>query len=153
MPDALIRGKVAKHKSTPFEVLVALIDDVSYYVPEQLARREDLPKSIAMRLTDHPDATVRYRLVNYRAATEVLIKLASDEEEEVRREIVKQADTPLEVLKILVKDPEPGVRNAAKKHHNWAIHSRIQLGTSDLYKRIFKEEFEAALREKKRRNL
>ena len=59
----------------------------------------------------------------------------------------------VKALKILVKDPEPRVRNAAKKHHNWTMLSRAQVGASDLYKRIFKEELEAALRDKKRRNL
>ena len=153
--DSLTRSKVAEHKSTPLEVLVALIDDVSYHVVERLAQRKDLPKSIAMRLTDHESAQVRYWLAwgTRGQASEVLIKLASDEEERVRREVAQHLNAPLEALKILVKDPEPRVRNAAKKHHNWTMLSRAQLGASDLYKRIFKEELEAALREKKRRNL
>ena len=152
--DSLTRSKVAKHKSTPPEVLVALIDDVSYSVVEQLAQRKDLPKSIAMRLTDHKSAKVRYWLAwGTRGAPEVLVKLASDEEEGVRREVAQHVETPIEALKILVKDPEPRVRAAAKKHHNWTMLGRASAGASDLYKRIFKEELEAALREKKRRNL
>ena len=153
--DSLTRSNVAKHKSTPFEVLVALSDDVSYHVAGRVAQRKDLPKSIAMRLTDHKSAQVRYWLAwgTRGQADEVLIKLASDEEEKVRREVAQHLNTPLEALKILVKDPEPRVRNAAKKHHNWTMLGRAQLGASDLYKRIFKEELEAALREKKRRNL
>ena len=153
--DSLTRSNVAKHKSTPFEVLVALSDDVSYHVVGRVAQRKDLPKSIAMRLTDHESAQVRYWLAwgTRGQASEVLIKLASDEEEKVRREVAQHLNAPLEALKILVKDPEPRVRNAAKKHHNWTMLSRAQVGASDLYKRIFKEELEAALREKKRRNL
>jgi len=153
--DSLTRSNVAKHKSTPLEVLVALIDDVSYFVVQQLAQRGDLPKSIAMRLTDHESPKVRRWLAwgTRGQAPEVLIKLASDEEERVRREVAHHLSAPLEALKILVKDPEPRVRNAAKNHHNWTMLSRAQLGASDLYKRIFKEELEAALREKKRRNL
>ena len=153
--DSLTRSKVAEHKSTPLEVLVELADDISWHVVERLAGRRDLPKSIAMRLTDHESAQVRYWLAwgTRGQASEVLIKLASDEEERVRREVAQHLNAPLEALKILVKDPEPRVRNAAKKHHNWTMLSRAQLGASDLYKRIFKEELEAALREKKRRNL
>ena len=153
--DSLTRSKVAEHKSTPLEVLVELADDISYHVVERLAQRKDLPKSIAMRLTDHKSAQVRYWLAwgTRGQASEVLIKLASDEEEKVRREVAQHLNAPLEALKILVKDPEPRVRNAAKKHHNWTMLSRAQVGASDLYKRIFKEELEAALREKKRRNL
>ena len=152
--DSLTRSKVAEHKSTPLEVLVALIDDISWHVVERLAQRKDLPKSIAMRLTDHESAKVRYWLAwGTRGAPEVLVKLASDEEEGVRREVAQHLNAPLEALEILVKDPEPRVRNAAKKHHNWTMLGRARAGASDLYKRIFKEELEAALREKKRRNL
>jgi len=153
--DSLTRSKVAKHKSTPLEVLVALIDDVSYFVVERLAQRGDLPKSIAMRLADHESAMVRRWLAwgTRRHTPEVLIKLASDEDERVRREVAQHLNAPLEALKILVKDPEPRVRALAGEHHNWTMLGRAQLGASDLYKRIFKEELEAALREKKRRNL
>jgi len=153
--DSLTRSKVAKHKSTPLEVLVELADDISYHVVERLAQRRDLPKSIAMRLADHESAQVRYWLAwgTRGQAPEVLIKLASDEEERVRREVAQHLSAPLEALKILVKDPEPRVRRAARNNHNWTMLSRAQLGASDLYKRIFKEELEAALREKKRRNL
>ena len=153
--DSLTRSKVAKHKSTPLEVLVALIDDVSYFVVEELAQRGDLPKSIAMRLADHESAKVRRWLAwgTRRHTPEVLIKLASDEDERVRREVAQHLNAPLEALKILVKDPEPRVRALAGEHHNWTMLGRAQLGASDLYKRIFKEELEAALREKKRRNL
>ena len=152
--DSLTRSKVAEHKSTPLEVLVALIDDISWHVVERLAQRKDLPKSIAMRLTDHESAKVRYWLAwGTRGAPEVLVKLASDEEEGVMREVAQHLNAPLEALEILVKDPEPRVRNAAKKHHNWTMLGRARAGASDLYKRIFKEELEAALREKKRRNL
>jgi len=153
--DSLTRSKVAKHKSTPLEVLVALIDDVSYFVVERLAQRGDLPKSIAMRLADHESAEVRRWLAwgTRRHTPEVLIKLASDEDERVRRAVAQHLNAPLEALKILVKDPEPRVRALAGEHHNWTMLGRAQLGASDLYKRIFKEELEAALREKKRRNL
>ena len=153
--DSLTRSKVAEHKSAPLEVLVALIDDVSYHVVERLAQRGDLPKSIAMRLADHESAMVRRWLAwgTRRHTPEVLIKLASDEDERVRREVAQHLNAPLEALKILVKDPEPRVRALAGEHHNWTMLGRAQLGASDLYKRIFKEELEAALREKKRRNL
>ena len=153
--DSLTRSNVAKHKSTPFEVLVALSDDVSYHVGEALTFRRDLPKNVLMRLANHKGASVRKSLVRYAGSydREVLIKLASDEDHKVRYEVAASMYAPVEALKILVNDPEPRVEVAARGNQNYTMLGRAGASASDLYKRIFKEELEAALREKKRRNL
>ena len=148
--DSIARAAVARNKATPLKTLIALIDDVSYHVGEALTFRRDLPKNVLMRLANHKGASVRKSLVRYAGSydREVLIKLASDEDHKVRYEVAASMYAPVEALKILVNDPEPRVEVAARGNQNYTMLGRAGASASDLYKRMFKEEIEAVLRER-----
>ena len=141
---------MARHKATPLKTLIALIDDVSYNVAEALTFRRDLPKNVLMRLANHKGVSVRKSLVRHAGSDhpEILIKLASDEDHKVRYEVAASMYAPVEALKILVNDPEPRVEVAARGNQNYTMLGRAGASASDLYKRMFKEEIEAALRER-----
>ena len=148
--DSIARAAVARNKATPLKTLIALVDDVSYNVGEALTFRRDLPKNVLMRLANHKGVDVRKSLVRHAGSDhpEILIKLASDEDHKVRFEVAASMYAPVEALKILVDDPEPRVELAARGNQNYTMLGRAGASVSDLYKRMFKEEIEAVLRER-----
>ena len=81
--------------------------------PETILLSKTLPIAILHTFSLSPDVRIRSMVADKRAAHPLLERLATDEDASVRLRVACNAKAPSSVLKALVGDPEPLVREAA----------------------------------------
>ena len=115
-PEKWLRLAVAAHDNTPEDALVALAADRDGAVAHDLASRESLPVAIARRVAYHPFALRYHTAAHPSLPPSVLEELASSSIADCRRGVASNPVTQVELLRSLLGDVEPEVRNLALGH-------------------------------------
>lgn len=108
--DFGVRWVVARHETTPPEVLAALTGDVEFGVRWGAAGNAHTPPEALAGMVDDPEVAVGVNLAaNPQTPVWVLPLLAGSEEDAVRREVARNPHTPRAELERLAADPEDSV--------------------------------------------
>lgn len=93
--NAMVRARVAANRSAPASILSPLVNDPSAYVTKAMVARGDAASAlVAARATQHRSPIVRGALAKTSQDPEVLGALAWDNNQRVRRHIVRNAAAP-----------------------------------------------------------
>jgi hypothetical protein len=94
------------------EVCLALLK--RGFAPQSLLLNKKLPVNVLQVLAAHPDPHIRSLVADKRAAGPVLRTLASDPDLGVRLRVVWNAKIPADLLRSMLDDPAPEVRENAR---------------------------------------
>ena len=97
--DSNVRLQVTINLNTPIDTLIKLADDKNSKVRLSVAVNPDIPSSLSHQLLNNlandKDSWVRLCVANFSITpVDILVKLTQDEHSEVRREAVKNLNTP-----------------------------------------------------------
>jgi hypothetical protein len=111
--DPEVRAGVARNTSTPSELLVRLATDDEITVRKWVAWNKRTPPALLVRLAGDWKYVVYEVARNASTPSELLARLAKDEDREVRCSVARNAGTPSELLAHLAKDEDREVRCGA----------------------------------------
>lgn len=124
-----------------------------------IASRKDLAEETLVRLSKYDDAYVQADVaMNKRTPPDTLDDLASSKYNVVKMAVAKNPSTTAATLVKMTKDNKEarGIRSmrlqgAIEANPNYTMAGRAKAGAADLFRRLVREELEAALRERNRR--
>ena len=124
-----------------------------------IASRKDLAEETLTRLSKYDDAYVQADVaMNKRTPPDTLDDLASSEHNLVKIAVAKNPSTTAATLVKMSKDnKEAGgtrsvrLQRVIEANPNYTMAGRAKAGAADLFRRLVREELEAALRERNRR--
>jgi hypothetical protein len=142
-PCEIVRRRVARHRNTPGETLLALLDDQDCWVAWNLAQNKaasaelldelvsrrlfldkvaanrNAPARLLSQLAREPDEGVRAAAANNPSTpASALNELAGDIKPRVRWCVARNTAAPPEVLEKLARDSEEKVRRAVARNRN-----------------------------------
>jgi len=130
-------------------------------VIEYISSRKDLPPEVLERLSNSNSGPVLADVaMNINTPPDVLIKLAGERIFMVKMAVAKNPSSPVEALTKLIKTANRGDRttgrdqriiDAVQDNPNYTMAGRAKVGATDLFRRLVREELEAVLRERNRR--
>jgi hypothetical protein len=105
---------VARHPSTPEEVLAELATDASEKVQRVICERKGKSAQLQRRLAQSQHGNMRYKLASdAELLPEYAAMLAKDKDSFVRREVAQNPVADETLLSALARDPDPFVREKA----------------------------------------
>ncbi|MBN2152879.1 MAG: hypothetical protein JW839_15615 [Candidatus Lokiarchaeota archaeon] len=147
-PNMYIRSAVVRNPKAPLDLIECLTGDPAECVRAAIARREDIKDSILSLLASDPSLLVRKEVSqnpnitsttlkilvddpdndkngireqavsNPQIPSEVLMRLATDHNVRVRREVALHHNTPVTTIEVLANDPDPSVRARLLRNPN-----------------------------------
>jgi len=106
--------QLAKHPSTPAEIITKLAESPFYMVRERLAARGDLVNAVVLRLAKDPNVQVRRILAtNSSVNAGILDLLAKDSDQTVLLKVALNSHTSTRALHMLAVNPNESIKFAA----------------------------------------
>lgn len=110
-----VRMDVARNINTDVATLYKLLEDKSPYVARAVISNKNLSMDMLEKLSKHWDEGFREEVAkNKKATPEMLNYLSKDRVANVRRHVAGNKNTPINILQILMNDPDTWVADAAR---------------------------------------